>query len=276
MLLARVFTRPVKRLLVGVRQVAAGDLGRPGADCGRRDEFADLAAAFNDMSRSLATKQELLDAADGRERPDAARPDARRRWPSATAAASRTSSRSTRTCPSSTPTLDGFDDSPARLDAGRVPRPAQRASSASFDDRRRAARASSGCARCAPATRQLRAGRAPGRPRHPHPRLRPRDGGDVERFNAQHGAEPGAARRHRHRPGHQRAGRAVSAVYDMWGDSVNLAYRVQSGRPSPASTSPSTSTTRCATPCPSRPRAPVADQGRPSNRSGDLRGAVGR
>lgn len=59
-LLARAFTRPVKRLLTGVREVAGGNLSarvEPKGD----DEFADLGLAFNDMATSLSTKQELLD-----------------------------------------------------------------------------------------------------------------------------------------------------------------------------------------------------------------------
>jgi class 3 adenylate cyclase len=61
LLLAQVFSRPVKRLVTGVNRVAAGDLGAQVASSST-DEFADLASAFNDMSRSLQTKQELLEA----------------------------------------------------------------------------------------------------------------------------------------------------------------------------------------------------------------------
>lgn len=61
LLLARAFTRPVDRLLGGVRQVAAGDLDAK-VEARGTDEFADLATAFNDMGSSLSTKQELLDA----------------------------------------------------------------------------------------------------------------------------------------------------------------------------------------------------------------------
>ncbi|SDK52461.1 Adenylate cyclase, class 3 [Nocardioides sp. YR527] len=60
-LLARVFTRPVGRLMRGVRAVAGGDLGAQ-VDAGSRDEFGDLATAFNDLSANLAAKQELVDA----------------------------------------------------------------------------------------------------------------------------------------------------------------------------------------------------------------------
>ena len=61
LLLARVFTRPVDRLVSGVRKVAGGDL-EARVEARGQDEFADLATAFNDMGTSLSTKQELLDA----------------------------------------------------------------------------------------------------------------------------------------------------------------------------------------------------------------------
>lgn len=54
LLLAQVFARPVRRL------VAGGDLDAR-VDVRSRDEFGDLADSFNDMSRSLRTKQHLLD-----------------------------------------------------------------------------------------------------------------------------------------------------------------------------------------------------------------------
>lgn len=60
LVLAQIFVRPVRRLVTGVRQVAAGDLSVE-VPIRSKDEFGDLGAAFNDMSRSLRTKQELLD-----------------------------------------------------------------------------------------------------------------------------------------------------------------------------------------------------------------------
>jgi class 3 adenylate cyclase len=60
-LMARIFTDPVQRLLTGVRAVAGGALGTQ-VDDGSRDEFGDLGTAFNDLSASLRSKQELLDA----------------------------------------------------------------------------------------------------------------------------------------------------------------------------------------------------------------------
>jgi len=60
LLLAQVFTRPIKRLVDAVRRVAGGDL-EVAVPLGSRDEIGDLGAAFNDMAASLRVKQELLD-----------------------------------------------------------------------------------------------------------------------------------------------------------------------------------------------------------------------
>lgn len=59
--MARVFTNPLNRLLTGVRSVAGGQLGVQ-VDASSRDEFGDLGAAFNDMSASLSSKQQMIDA----------------------------------------------------------------------------------------------------------------------------------------------------------------------------------------------------------------------
>ncbi len=59
LVLAQVFTKPLRRLVIGVRQVAAGDLNAE-SECQVKDEFGDLSNAFNDMSRNLRTEQELL------------------------------------------------------------------------------------------------------------------------------------------------------------------------------------------------------------------------
>ncbi|MBN9176821.1 MAG: HAMP domain-containing protein [Microbacterium sp.] len=60
LLLAQVFTRPIRRLGDAVRRIAGGDLTAQVAT-GSRDEFGDLGAAFNDMASSLRLKQELID-----------------------------------------------------------------------------------------------------------------------------------------------------------------------------------------------------------------------
>ncbi|MET0296843.1 MAG: adenylate/guanylate cyclase domain-containing protein, partial [Microbacterium sp.] len=61
LLLAQVFTRPIKNLVTAVRRVAGGDLAVQ-VPQGSRDEFGDLGNAFNDMAASLRIKQELIDA----------------------------------------------------------------------------------------------------------------------------------------------------------------------------------------------------------------------
>lgn len=60
LLLAQLFTRPIKRLMTGVRLVAAGELGHE-VDARSGDEVGDLGVAFNEMSRSLRVKQDLLE-----------------------------------------------------------------------------------------------------------------------------------------------------------------------------------------------------------------------
>ncbi|MCS3442933.1 adenylate/guanylate cyclase domain-containing protein [Microbacterium phyllosphaerae] len=60
LLLAQVFTRPVHRLVGAVHRVAEGDLDVQ-VPQGARDEFGDLGSAFNDMASSLRIKQELID-----------------------------------------------------------------------------------------------------------------------------------------------------------------------------------------------------------------------
>ncbi|TBN55579.1 HAMP domain-containing protein [Glaciihabitans arcticus] len=61
LLLAQVFTRPVRGLVGAVRRVAAGETGIE-VDASSRDEFGDLGAAFNDMSRNLQLKADLIEA----------------------------------------------------------------------------------------------------------------------------------------------------------------------------------------------------------------------
>ena len=61
LLLARVFTTPLNKLMQGVRRVAGGERDVE-VDTGTKDEFAELGSAFNGMSRNLQTKADLLDA----------------------------------------------------------------------------------------------------------------------------------------------------------------------------------------------------------------------
>jgi class 3 adenylate cyclase len=59
MLLARLFVRPIRRLEAGAKRISAGDydVNLPVLS---RDEFGELTTTFNDMSRNLAIKDELL------------------------------------------------------------------------------------------------------------------------------------------------------------------------------------------------------------------------
>ena len=60
LLFSRILTRPVKALADAVRRVSGGDLG-VAVPVTSRDEFGQLAEAFNDMSASLQTKQLLIE-----------------------------------------------------------------------------------------------------------------------------------------------------------------------------------------------------------------------
>ena len=59
MLIAQVAVRPLRRLEAGTQEISSGDydISIPVTS---RDEFGDLTAAFNEMSRTLAIKHELL------------------------------------------------------------------------------------------------------------------------------------------------------------------------------------------------------------------------
>lgn len=58
--LAQIIVRPLRRLTVAAGRIAAGEQGVQ-VDAGRSDELADVGTAFNDMSRSLQVKAALLD-----------------------------------------------------------------------------------------------------------------------------------------------------------------------------------------------------------------------
>ncbi|OBJ34729.1 adenylate/guanylate cyclase domain-containing protein [Mycobacterium colombiense] len=59
LLVAQIFVRPIRRLQAGAREIAAGnyDVAIPVTS---RDEIGELMAAFNDMSRNLQIKEDLL------------------------------------------------------------------------------------------------------------------------------------------------------------------------------------------------------------------------
>lgn len=60
LVLAQVFVRPLRRLKTAAQRIAAGDEGVQ-VDAGSSDELADVANAFNDMSRSLQVKSSLIE-----------------------------------------------------------------------------------------------------------------------------------------------------------------------------------------------------------------------
>ncbi len=59
MLLSRLFVKPIHRLEAGARRIGAGDYHAT-IPVDSRDEFGDLTKSFNDMSRSLRVKDDLL------------------------------------------------------------------------------------------------------------------------------------------------------------------------------------------------------------------------
>ncbi|MGC4154783.1 MAG: adenylate/guanylate cyclase domain-containing protein [Propionicimonas sp.] len=61
LIVARLVVRPLRRLREAAHRIAAGETDVV-VDIGVSDELADLAAAFNEMSRSLQVKADLLDA----------------------------------------------------------------------------------------------------------------------------------------------------------------------------------------------------------------------
>lgn len=61
LLFSRILTRPVRALAEAVRRVSGGEIG-VSVPVTSTDEFGELASAFNDMSASLHTKQQLIEA----------------------------------------------------------------------------------------------------------------------------------------------------------------------------------------------------------------------
>lgn len=60
LVLAQVFVRPLRRLKLAAQRIAAGEEGVQ-VDAGSSDELADVATAFNDMSHSLQVKSNLIE-----------------------------------------------------------------------------------------------------------------------------------------------------------------------------------------------------------------------
>ncbi|BBZ33513.1 adenylate/guanylate cyclase domain-containing protein [Mycolicibacterium confluentis] len=59
MFLARMFVRPIRRLEAGAQRISGGDYNTT-LPVLSRDEFGDLTAAFNDMTRNLRVKEDLI------------------------------------------------------------------------------------------------------------------------------------------------------------------------------------------------------------------------
>jgi class 3 adenylate cyclase len=59
LLLARLFVRPIRRLEAGAQRISSGDY-EVALPVQSRDEFGDLTVAFNEMSRNLSIKEDLL------------------------------------------------------------------------------------------------------------------------------------------------------------------------------------------------------------------------
>jgi class 3 adenylate cyclase len=59
MFLARIFVRPIRRLEEGAQRIAGGDYDTT-IPVVSRDEFGDLTVAFNDMTRNLRVKEDLI------------------------------------------------------------------------------------------------------------------------------------------------------------------------------------------------------------------------
>ncbi|CAJ1582677.1 adenylate/guanylate cyclase domain-containing protein [[Mycobacterium] wendilense] len=59
MWLARMFVQPIRRLEAGAQRISAGDLDTT-LPVTSHDEFGDLTVSFNDMSRNLRVKEELI------------------------------------------------------------------------------------------------------------------------------------------------------------------------------------------------------------------------
>jgi class 3 adenylate cyclase len=64
MVLAQLLLRPIRRLLAGTQKISSGDY-EFSIPVKSRDEIGDLSAAFNEMSRNLAIKDELLNEQRG-------------------------------------------------------------------------------------------------------------------------------------------------------------------------------------------------------------------
>nr|WP_246328643.1 adenylate/guanylate cyclase domain-containing protein [Curtobacterium pusillum] len=230
LLLAQVFVRPIRRLQTAVHRVSSGDLGVE-VQTKAGDEIGDLGVAFNDMSRSLQVKQDLLD--EQRRQNDTLLltlmpEEVARRYKQG----DETIAADHQDVAVVYADIIGFDEFAAGLTAEEslalvndVWRSLDEAAGRHGIERVRTTRSGylASCGLSVPRVDNVRrvvewAEEAQG---------------VLERFNAQHGAKIGL--RAGIDTGQVTSGLVgrSSIVYDMWGDAVSLAYRVQGIAPAP-------------------------------------------
>ncbi|GAA3337076.1 adenylate/guanylate cyclase domain-containing protein [Curtobacterium pusillum] len=230
LLLAQVFVRPIRRLQTAVHRVSSGDLGVE-VQTKAGDEIGDLGVAFNDMSRSLQVKQDLLD--EQRRQNDTLLltlmpEEVARRYKQG----DETIAADHQDVAVVYADIIGFDEFAAGLTAEEslalvndVWRSLDEAAGRHGIERVRTTRSGylASCGLSVPRVDNVRrvvewAEEAQG---------------VLERFNAQHGAKIGL--RAGIDTGQVTSGLVgrSSIVYDMWGDAVSLAYRVQGNAPAP-------------------------------------------
>ncbi|TDN45796.1 class 3 adenylate cyclase [Curtobacterium flaccumfaciens] len=230
LLLAQVFVRPIRRLQTAVNRVSSGDLGVE-VQTKAGDEIGDLGLAFNDMSRSLQVKQDLLD--EQRRQNDTLLltlmpEEVARRYKQG----DETIAADHQDVAVVYADITGFDEFAADLTAEEslslvndVWRSLDEAAGRHGIERVRTTRSGylASCGLSVPRVDNVRrvvdwAEEAQG---------------VLERFNAQHGAKIGL--RAGIDTGQVTSGLVgrSSIVYDMWGDAVSLAYRVQGIAPAP-------------------------------------------
>ncbi|WP_175481259.1 adenylate/guanylate cyclase domain-containing protein [Curtobacterium sp. MMLR14_010] len=230
LLLAQVFVRPIRRLQTAVNRVSAGEIGvevraKPG------DEIGDLGLSFNDMSRSLKVKQDLLD--EQRRQNDTMLltlmpEEVARRYKQG----DETIAEDHQDVAVVYADVIGFDDFAASMNAEEslalvndVWRSFDEAATRHGIERVRTTRSGylASCGLSVPRVDNVRR----------VVEFVTEAQGVLDRFNAQHGSS--VALRAGLDAGPVTSGLVgrSSIVYDMWGDAVSLAYRVQGIAPSP-------------------------------------------
>ena len=229
MLLARLFVRPIRRLEAGAQQISSGDYNIT-LPVQSRDEFGDLTVAFNDMSRNLAIKEELL--AEQRRENDRLmlslmpEPVVQRYREG-----EETIAQDHQDVTVIFADIVGLDELSAELNSDELLAIVNKLTR-QFD----AAAENLGVEQVRTLHNGYLASCGLSVPRLDNVRrtvdFADRDAAHHRPVQRRDRPRPGAAGRHRHRHGDQRPGRARSTLaYDMWGSAVNLAYQVQSGSP---------------------------------------------